>query len=77
MRIGGQDAAVTKTEWFYNDVPYALYLQHLRFTTPAGTPGAQVITISSPTGSTTISKGFHILKSVDDYSKADKLLRSL
>ena len=52
VRIDGQDAPVTKTEWADHEIPYAMYLQHLRFTTPPGTPGAQDITINSPTGST-------------------------
>jgi hypothetical protein len=72
--IGGQTAPVTKAEFSYNDVPYALYLQHLQVTVPPGSPGAQDITINTLDGAMTIPKGFHVLKGVEDYATADTLL---
>lgn len=74
VQIGSNAAPVTQAQWSYNDTPYELSLQHLQVTLPAGSPGAQDITISTPTGTSTITKGFHVLESVEDYATADTLL---
>jgi len=74
VQMGGQSAPVTQTQWSYNDTPYEFSLQHLQVTLPPGSPGAQDITISTPTGTSTVSKGFHVLESVEDYATADTLL---
>jgi hypothetical protein len=71
VQMGGQAAPVTKAD---NSLSYELSLQHLQVTAPSGSPGVQDITISAPTGTTTIPKGFHILESVQDYSTTDTLL---
>ena len=68
--MGGQTAHVTQA----NEGDYELSLQHLQVTLPAGSPGAHDITITTPTGTSTISSGFHTLESVEDYPTSDTLL---
>ncbi len=74
VEMGGHATSVAKTQWSYNDTPYELSLQHLQVTLPPGAPGAQDVTISTPTGTSTVSKGFHVLESVEDYSTTDTLI---
>src|SRR5208283_1079156 len=80
VQIGGKSATVTKATLYPgepnagNGGGYPFPLQHLQVTVPAGSAGAQDITITSPSGPTTISKGFHYFESLVDYSIADTLL---
>jgi hypothetical protein len=71
VQIGGQAAPATKAGSSFS---YELALQHLQVTAPSGSSGAQDITISAPTGTTTVARGFHILETVEDYSTTDTLL---
>ena len=80
VQIGSKSATVNKAT-LYPAEPgaglgggYPFPLQHLQVTIPTGSAGAQDITITSPSGATTISKGFHYLESVQDYSTSDQLL---
>jgi hypothetical protein len=74
VQIGGKSASVTHATLYPAESAYPFPLQHLQVTVPAGTVGAQDITITSPSGSTTISKGFHYLANLQDYSTSDQLL---
>jgi len=74
VQMGGNKASVTHADLYPAESAFPFPLQHLQVTVPAGSPGAQNITLTSPSGSTTISKGFHYLESVQDYSTTDTLL---
>jgi IPT/TIG domain len=47
--------------------------QDLTVTVPSGSPGAVDIVVTSPSGTGTLSKGFHYLNSVTDYATKDAL----
>jgi DNA-binding beta-propeller fold protein YncE len=74
VQIGGNSAPVTHATLYPQESAYPFPLQHLQVTIPAGSAGAQDITVTSPSGATTISKGFHYLESAQDYSTSDQLL---
>jgi hypothetical protein len=69
--VGGSSAPIQSQDLFPSEVPYPFPLQHLTVTVPAGTTGVKDVTITSPTGIATISKGLHYLKSVSDFASAD------
>jgi len=69
--VGGSGAPIQSQHMFSSEVPYPFPLQHLTVTVPAGTTGAKDVTITSPAGTATISKGFHYLKSVSDFASTD------
>ena len=74
VQMGGKSASVTLADLYPTESAYPFPLQHLRVSAPPGTPGAQNITLTSQSGSTTISNGFHYLASVQDYSTTDTLI---
>lgn len=80
VQIGGKSTTVTEATLYPsepaagNGSGYPFPLQHLQVTIPTGSAGAQDITITSPSGTTTVPNGFHVLPSVQDYSTADTLL---
>jgi len=71
VQIGSNSAPVTHAALYPTENAFPFPLQHLQLTVPPGAPGVQNITITSQSGSTTISKGFHYLESVQDYSTPD------
>jgi DNA-binding beta-propeller fold protein YncE len=79
VQIGGKSATLTKATLYPaepnagNGGGYPFPLQHLQVTVPAGPAGAQDVTISSPSGTATVPKGFHLLAGVEDYSTTDTL----
>jgi hypothetical protein len=69
--IGTSKADVQSKDLFPSESSYPFPLQHLAVTVPPSTPGAQDITITSPTGTAVSPGSFHYLKSVTDYSSPD------
>jgi DNA-binding beta-propeller fold protein YncE len=63
VSIGGAQARVIGSSLQSQTVP----IYQLSVVIPAGTPGPADIIVRSPSGSTTISTGFHYLQSVKDY----------
>jgi hypothetical protein len=74
VQIGGKSASVTHATLYPTESAYPFPLQHLQVTVPTGSAGAQDLTISSSSGTTTLPKGFHVLAGVEDYSTTDTLL---
>jgi DNA-binding beta-propeller fold protein YncE len=74
VQIGGNNAPVTHKGLYPGENPYPFPLQHLQVTIPAGSAGTKDLAISSPSGTTTVSKGFHYLESLKDYSTSDSLV---
>jgi hypothetical protein len=69
VRIGSSNALGT-TPKTLGTLPYMV--QYVAFSVPKGSPGAQDLTIVSPSGMTTIPKGFHYLSDVTDYPTTDR-----
>ena len=76
VRIGGASATVQKVENITAitpslalDATYPFPLERITLQTPAGSPGKADVLISVPAGSTTSSKAFQYLQSVQSYSK--------
>jgi len=74
VSIGASNADVQTKHLFPSESPYPFPLQHLAVTVPPSTPGAQDITVTSPTGTAVSPGSFHYLKSVTDYSSPDRFL---
>ena len=72
--VGGSQAQLQNKVLFPSEIGYPFPLQHLVVAVPSGPTGAQDITVTSPTGTATVSKVFHYVKSVVDYPSPDSFL---
>lgn len=71
LTIGGSTATVTSTVTQYPPFTDQQTAMLLSYTVPPGSPGRADITVSSPNGTGTLSKGFFYAKSVTDYPMTD------
>ncbi|OLB27170.1 MAG: hypothetical protein DMG42_12100 [Acidobacteria bacterium] len=72
--VGPSPGQIQKKVLVPAEIGYPFPLQHLVVAVPNGTTGAQDITVTSPTGTATLSKAFHYVQSVVDYPSADTFL---
>jgi len=68
VTVGGGNAPVTSVQTFPGEEPYPFPLHHLKVTVPSGSPGPADVTVSTPAGSSTLTKAIHYAKSVRDYA---------
>ncbi len=71
LTVGGNTATVTSTVTQYPPFTGEQTDMYLSYTVPAGSPGRADITVSTPNGTGTLSKGFFYAKSVTDYPMTD------
>ncbi|MGC2333201.1 MAG: IPT/TIG domain-containing protein [Candidatus Acidiferrales bacterium] len=72
VTIGGQSASVEGVAPYSAETPFLLAgLDHLRVTVPSGISGPADVTVTGPSGSSTLPKGFQYLPGVTDYSSND------
>ncbi len=72
VTIGGQPAQIQSSTQYASQTPFPFVgIDHLRVKVPAGTPGAADVTVTSASGSATLSKAFQYLPGVTDYPSPD------
>ncbi len=73
VTVGGKAAAVTYAFPAPPLSPFPFPMDTLRFTVPAGNPGAADIVLTTPAGSTTVAGGFHYLQNVKSFPVSSTL----
>lgn len=76
VTIGGNAATVTRA-FAWGTWNYPFPIDQIDFTTPAGTPGAADIVITTPVGKATVTAGFHYLESVQNYTASGALTQAV
>ena len=59
VTVGGKTAVMTSAFAGSGISPFPFPMDQVTFTTPAGSPGAADIVVTTPVGSATVSGGFH------------------
>ena len=72
VSVGGKAAMVTRA-FAWGTWTYPFPIEQVDFTTPAGTPGAADIVITTPVGAATVAGGFHYLQSAQNYTASNAL----
>lgn len=67
VTVAGNPAAVTSVFPGPPVSPFPFPMDQVKFTVPAGVPGAADIVLTTPAGSTTVSHGFHYLQSMQTF----------
>jgi IPT/TIG domain-containing protein len=71
VTVGGSTATNTTGWTQYPTFTGELTAQSLSFTAPSGAPGWADVALTTPNGTSTLSKSFFFAKSVNDYTTAD------
>jgi hypothetical protein len=61
VTVGSASATVISVSLSLGISPFTFPIEHLTFTTPVGAPGFADITVSTPSGSTTVKNGFQYI----------------
>ncbi len=67
VTVGGKTAVMTSAFAGSGISPFPFPMDQVTFTTPAGSPGAADIVVTTPVGSATVSGGFHYLQNVQSF----------
>lgn len=73
VTVGGKPASVTNASAYPGISPFPFPMDRVTFTTPAGTPGAADVVITTPVGSATIAGGFHYFQNAQSFPVSSTL----
>jgi len=76
VTVGGKAATVTRA-FAAQRISFVFPIDQVVFTTPAGTPGAADIVVTTPVGTATVTGGFHYLASAQSYSASSALTEAV